>query len=111
MANKVKFKPHKGLLKRVRVSPNGKVKHRKPGTRHRKSMHKGSQSRRLRRTGVASERETMIVQGLLRFKIRNKPESCTDCTCADKAGAESGAPVAAAAPEKKPSGKKAKTSA
>ncbi len=44
-----KFKPHKGTLKRVRVSAKGKVKRRKVGLGHLCSHKSAARKRQLRR--------------------------------------------------------------
>lgn len=64
------FKPHKGLLKRVTVTRNGKVKHAKVGQRHRKSLHNSAQNRQLRRSTIAKEVERKRLRGLLHFRVR-----------------------------------------
>ena len=64
------FRPHKGLLKRVSVTRNGKVKHAKPGQRHRKSLHSSGQNRHLRLTTTAKEVERKRLRKLLGFRIR-----------------------------------------
>ncbi len=68
-----KFKPHKGLGKRVRITRNGKVVHSKVGGRHRKSLHTSKQNRQLRRSHLAAPVERRRAQTMLRFKIRRRP--------------------------------------
>jgi large subunit ribosomal protein L35 len=46
---KQKQKTHKGLAKRVKVSANGKVKHRKAGKGHLMSVKSSKRLRRIRR--------------------------------------------------------------
>ncbi len=70
------FKPHKGLLKRVTVTRNGKVKHAKAGQRHRKSLHKSAQNRQLRQHKVTAEVERKRLRKLLNFRIR--PDKARD---------------------------------
>ena len=65
-----KFKPHKGLRKRVRITRNGKVVHAKVGGRHRKSLHTSKQNRQLRKSHLAAPVERRRAQTMLRFKIR-----------------------------------------
>ena len=43
-----KNKSHKGLLKRARITKGGRVRFRKPGSRHLKSNKSGSANRRYR---------------------------------------------------------------
>lgn len=64
------FKPHKGLLKRVTVTRNGKVKHAKVGQRHRKSLHNSAQNRQLRRSTTVKEVERKRLHKLLNFRMR-----------------------------------------
>lgn len=47
-----KFKPHKGLKKRVKVTARGKVKSRRPFKSHLNSSFSGSRTRKLRRPMV-----------------------------------------------------------
>ncbi len=65
-----KFKPNKGLLKRVRITKSGKVKHAKAGGRHRKSLHSSAQNRQLRQAKMAPAVEQRRAQKMLGFKIR-----------------------------------------
>ena len=51
-AGKVKFKPRKGVKKRVRFSATGKVKYQHCGMRKLMSGKSGDTKRKLRRTGV-----------------------------------------------------------
>jgi len=68
-----KFKPHKGLGKRVRITRNGQVRHTRAGLRHRKSRHTTKQNRQLRLPKLAAEVERRRCQSMLGFKIR-RPE-------------------------------------
>ena len=68
-----KFKPHKGLKKRVKITRNGQVKHEPAGARHRKSRHTAAQNRQLRRPTIACEVERRRAQQMLGFRIR-RPE-------------------------------------
>ncbi|MBL1215900.1 MAG: 50S ribosomal protein L35 [Planctomycetes bacterium] len=68
--SKVKFRPHKGLAKRVRITRNGQVKHRKAGGRHRKSLHDSGQNRQLRLGKMAPNSERRRAQKMLGFRIR-----------------------------------------
>lgn len=47
-----KMKTHKGLLKRVRISSKGKVRHRHPNTGHLMSGKSGNRRRGLRQRAV-----------------------------------------------------------
>lgn len=69
-----KFKPHKGLKKRVKITRNGQVKHDQSGARHRKSRHTAAQNRQLRQPKIACEVERRRSQHMLGFRIR-RPEA------------------------------------
>lgn len=51
-----KFKPHKGLLKRVKVTGTGRIKRPKAGMGHLMSGKPGKQRRRLRREVLVTGR-------------------------------------------------------
>ncbi|MEK6766699.1 MAG: 50S ribosomal protein L35 [Planctomycetota bacterium] len=50
-----KLKTHKGLAKRVKVSPNGKIKRRKAFAGHLMSGKSGNRKRKLKRTALVSK--------------------------------------------------------
>ncbi|GAX62406.1 50S ribosomal protein L35 [Candidatus Scalindua japonica] len=50
-----KLKTHKGLTKRVKVSPNGKIKRRKAFAGHLMSGKTGNRKRALKRTSLVSK--------------------------------------------------------
>jgi LSU ribosomal protein L35P len=50
-----KLKTHKGIKKRVRVSPKGKIKRKKAGTGHLMSGKPGSRKRTLKRTSLVAK--------------------------------------------------------
>ena len=50
-----KMKTHKGVKKRVRISANGRVKHRHANTGHLMSGKSGNRCRGLRRPGTLSK--------------------------------------------------------
>lgn len=68
--SKVKFKPHKGLAKRARITRNGQVKLNQAGGRHRKSRHNSAQNRQLRLTKLSPNPERRRAQRMLGFRIR-----------------------------------------
>ncbi len=47
-----KMKTHKGLKKRIKITANGKVKHKRPNASHLMSGKSGSRVRRLKKDGV-----------------------------------------------------------
>jgi len=64
---------HKGVAKRVRITRNGQVKHKRAGGRHRKNRHTSKQNLQLRRPKYAPEVERKRVQRMINFTIR-RPE-------------------------------------
>jgi large subunit ribosomal protein L35 len=50
-----KLKTHKGLAKRVKVSPNGKIKRKKAFAGHLMSGKSGNRKRTLKRTSLVSK--------------------------------------------------------
>jgi large subunit ribosomal protein L35 len=53
-----KFKTHKGIKKRFKITAKGKVKHRSAGTSHLASHKSKKRRRKLRRTTVLTKTET-----------------------------------------------------
>ncbi|MCC7293210.1 MAG: 50S ribosomal protein L35 [Phycisphaerales bacterium] len=47
-----KMKTHKGLKKRIKITANGKVKHKRPNASHLMSGKSGSRVRHLKKHGV-----------------------------------------------------------
>lgn len=47
-----KMKTHKGLKKRIKITANGKVKHKRPNASHLMSGKNGSRVRHLKKHGV-----------------------------------------------------------
>jgi large subunit ribosomal protein L35 len=60
-----KQKTHKGLTKRIRVSKNGKVKHKRVGAGHLLSTKAPKRKRRLRRRAVMDVVESPKIKRLL----------------------------------------------
>jgi large subunit ribosomal protein L35 len=60
-----KFKPHKGLLKRVSISGTGKVKFRKSSNGHLRSVKTGDKIRSLRAPGYAKKGDIGRLQKML----------------------------------------------
>lgn len=65
-----KAKPHKGLLKRIRISKTGKVKHNSAGYKHLRSSKTPTRLRRLRRGSYMSSAETKRLSRLLMRRLR-----------------------------------------
>lgn len=72
-----KNKPHKGLLKRVKISKTGKVSHKSCGTGHLKSSKTGNRLRQLRNDTVIADTEIRRARKMLyrRLRGRNQPRS------------------------------------
>lgn len=70
-----KFKPNKGLRKRVRISSGGKIKVGRAGGRHRKSLHTSSQNRQLRRPKTTCAADQGRVALMLGIKLKRRPSS------------------------------------
>ncbi|MEM9064709.1 MAG: 50S ribosomal protein L35 [Planctomycetota bacterium] len=72
-----KNKPHKGTLKRVRISKTGKVRHRSAYHKHLSSHKSGKRLRQLRKdpymaAGEAKRHEMMLFR---RLRGRNQPRT------------------------------------
>lgn len=65
-----KLKPHKGLLKRVKITATGKVKHRRAGTGHLLSVKSGDKLRELRSASLASAGDVKHIERMLHRKLR-----------------------------------------
>lgn len=65
-----KLKSHKGLLKRVKITATGKVKHRRSGTGHLLSVKSGDKLRELRGTSVATAGDVKHMERMLHRKLR-----------------------------------------
>lgn len=65
-----KAKPHKGLLKRIRITKSGKVKHNKANYKHLRSHKSPSRLRRLRKQSFMSSAETKRLSRLLMRRLR-----------------------------------------
>jgi len=76
MANR--NKPHKGLLKRVRITKSGKLKFQRPGGRHLRSNKNGEQVRKLRSPGYFSDEDVKRLSPLLAGHYKPaKPQRAT----------------------------------
>ena len=96
-----KFKPHKGLLKRVRVTKNGKVKGRKANGSHLRSPKPASQlrtfgkGRYLSNYGIRKRLNKLL--GMRTSPAKVSPEREAELTKAAAATAAAAAAAAAAA--------------
>jgi large subunit ribosomal protein L35 len=78
MAKKYKFKPNKGLLKRVKISGRGKVKFKRAGGTHLMSGTTGNQKRKLRKRGLVKAGDIRRIGRMLQMRLipgdRKRPE-------------------------------------
>jgi len=72
-----KNKPHKGLLKRIRISKTGLVRHRKAGCKHLKSSKSPARLRRLRGDSWMSTAESKRLSKLLHRRLRGREQPRT----------------------------------
>ncbi|GAB4383668.1 MAG: hypothetical protein Kow0022_04080 [Phycisphaerales bacterium] len=72
-----KLKTHKGLLKRVRITKTGKVRHRSANHKHLSSHKSGKRLRQLRKDPYASNPDAKRFEKLLwrRLRGRNQPRA------------------------------------
>ncbi len=63
--SKTKNKPHKGLLKRVRVTKSGKIKFQRACGRHLRSHKPASATRQYRLPAFANASDTKRLRGML----------------------------------------------
>lgn len=69
-----KNKPHKGLLKRIRITRTGKLRHRKAGSKHLRSHKSPTRLRRLRTDSFMSTAEVKRLSKLLFRRLRGKEQ-------------------------------------
>ena len=69
-----KNKPHKGLLKRIRVTKTGKVKHKNASSSHMRSHKSPDKLRTLRRGKEVSNAEAKRLQKLLHRRLRGRTQ-------------------------------------
>jgi len=72
-----KHKNHKGLLKRIRISKSGKVRHRSTSHKHLRSGKGGKKLRQYRKDPFMSSPEAKRLERQLyrRFRGRNQPKA------------------------------------
>ena len=63
--SKTKNKPHKGLLKRVRITKSGRIKFQRASGRHLRSHKPASATRRYRLPAYADASDTKRLRGML----------------------------------------------
>jgi len=93
-----KTKPHKGTLKRVRISKTGKVRHRSAYHKHLSSHKSGKRLRQLRKDPHMSGSEAKRHEKLLfrRLRGRNQPRASLRRSPSPQQKAEMRAAAAAA---------------
>lgn len=69
-----KLKTHKGLLKRVRITKTGKVRHRSANHKHLSSHKSGKRLRQLRRDPYASNPDAKRFEKLLWRRLRGRSQ-------------------------------------
>ena len=79
-----KNKSHKGLLKRIKVSKTGKVRFRRPNSRHIKSNKTGEQVRGYRRPRYARSGDMGRFGKLLFRPLRSQEKSAADAAGATR---------------------------
>ena len=72
-----KNKPHKGLLKRVRVSKTGKVRHKTAGHKHLRSVKSGNRLRHLRADPYMADADVKRLEKLLFRRLRGRTQPRT----------------------------------
>lgn len=70
-------KPHKALLKRIRVTKTGKVKHKSANSKHLKSGKSPNRLRRLRKDRFVSTADSMNIERMLFRRIRGRTQPLT----------------------------------
>ena len=73
-----KNKSHKGLLKRIKISKTGKVRFRRPNSRHLKSNKSGAQVRSFRQPRYASSGDMSRLGALLNRPLRSREQANAD---------------------------------
>lgn len=69
-----KNKPHKGLLKRVRITKSGLVKHKSANSKHLKSGKSPNRLRKLRKDRFASNAEAGALERQLHRRLRGRDQ-------------------------------------
>jgi large subunit ribosomal protein L35 len=83
-----KFKPNKGVAKRVRVTKTGKLKHSHELNSHLRSNRSPAKKRRLGRPSVLDETQAQRLRGLLGITGRRPNQAAHRKALAQKAASE-----------------------
>ncbi len=99
-----KNKNHKGLLKRIRISATGKVRHRRAGHKHLRSGKGGKALRQARRDPYMASADLKRIEKLLFRRMRGRDQPRTALkrspSPSQKRAAREAAAAAAATPAK-----------
>lgn len=99
-----KFKPNKGVRKRVKVTKSGKIKHRHEKNSHHRSGRSSALKRRLGRPAILADGHSKNMRAYLGIVGKRPNQARAEKELAEKAKAS---PEASAATEKKAPEKKA----
>ena len=69
-----KTKPHKGTLKRIRISKSGKVRHRSANHKHLSSGKPGKRLRQLRKDRIMANPDAKRLEKLLFRRLRGRTQ-------------------------------------
>lgn len=70
----MKAKPHKGLLKRIRITKTGKIRHRSANFKHLRSNKSGKRLRQLRKNPFLSSPDAKRLERLLFRRLRGRTQ-------------------------------------
>ncbi|MBM4107681.1 MAG: 50S ribosomal protein L35 [Phycisphaerae bacterium] len=70
----MKNKTHKGLLKRIRITKTGKVRHKTAGHKHLRSGKGGAKLRQMRQGGVMADADAKRLERLLFRRLRGRTQ-------------------------------------
>jgi large subunit ribosomal protein L35 len=73
----MKNKTHKGLLKRIRISKSGKVRHRTAGHKHLRSGKGGKRLRQMRKNPFIADADAKRLEKLLFRRLRGRTQPRT----------------------------------
>ncbi len=90
-------KPHKALLKRVKITKTGKVKHKSANSKHLKSSKSPNRLRRLRKDKFVSTADAKNIERMLYRRIRGRTQPRTAIKSSPSPEQRKAAEVAAAA--------------
>lgn len=70
-----KLKSHKGLLKRIKVTGKGRIKHKRRGKSHLNSGLSGKSSRNLNKDGVAHKTVAKKLERVLHMRLKGRGQA------------------------------------